>query len=292
MKSVLILGGCGYIGSQLFLYLTTKGYEVTTVDLELFGNYVNSKNIKQDYADLSKESLEKYDVIVNLAAHSSVAMANNDIRRTLDNNLVNFFDLLFKVSGKKFIYASSSSVYNGLTQFEADEDSNSYNINNLYDMTKLFTDNATKLYGDQFYGLRFGTVCGHSPNMRVDVMINKMVHTALNHGKIEIYNKNVNRPILGLSDLCDGIYHIIKNDGAPGLYNMASTNDTIIDIGNAVARAMGVPVIDKGESNTYDFRMSSKRFSTTFKFDFKQDIDQIVNDVLDNWNPEQQGTRV
>ena len=48
MGRILIIGGCGYIGSQLFVYLKNKGYKVDTVDLEWYGNYVNPKNFKTD----------------------------------------------------------------------------------------------------------------------------------------------------------------------------------------------------------------------------------------------------
>ena len=292
MKSILLIGGCGYIGSRLFLDLKNEGFKVETVDLELFGNYVNNRNSKRDYSTLTRGEIEKFDVIVNLAAHSSVAMANNSIRRALDNNVVNFFDLLFNLAGKKFIFASSSSVYNGLIQYEANEESASYKISNLYDLTKLFSDNLAKLYCEQFYGLRFGTVCGNSPNMRIDVMINKMVHSALTYGKIEIFNKHVNRPILGMSDLCDAIKVLITNDGEPGLYNLASMNARIVDIGGAVAEIMDVPLIDRGNTDTYDFKISSKKFEVNYRFDFKQDINEIVKEIIDNWNPIRQGTRI
>ena len=292
MKSILILGGCGYIGSKLFLILDSLGYSVSTIDLELNGNYVNLNNIRQDVSDITAEDLEEHDVIINFAAHSSVAMANNRKREALEDGIVNFFDLLQKVGSKKFIYASSSSVYNGLTQTEANEESDSFSVSNLYDLTKLFADKLAKLYSDRFYALRFGTVCGHSPNLRTDVMINKMVHSAINEGKIVIYNKNINRPILGIRDLCNAILCLIKRDGEPGFYNLASLNATIMEIGSSVAEIMDVPLVDMGETDTYDFKISSDKFCRTYDFEFREDIQSIVEDIKQNWDAKQQGVRI
>src|SRR5581483_9292443 len=103
---IVILGGCGYIGSRLFTYLTEKNYSVDTVDLEWFGNYVNPKNIIANFDDLPKKFYDKYDVVILLAGHSTVGMCQNDALGSLENNIASFVNLTQKLQKQKFIYAS------------------------------------------------------------------------------------------------------------------------------------------------------------------------------------------
>ena len=58
MKNILIIGGCGYIGSELYNFLSTS-YNVDTVDLEWYGNFINKNNILGDYSDLSVEQIKQ-----------------------------------------------------------------------------------------------------------------------------------------------------------------------------------------------------------------------------------------
>jgi nucleoside-diphosphate-sugar epimerase len=95
-NKVLIIGGCGYIGSSLFNFLQNKGLNVDTIDLEWFGNHSVHKNINLDYKSLTKDFLSKYDSIVLLAAHSSVRMCENAMMPAFKNNVVTLLNFLKK----------------------------------------------------------------------------------------------------------------------------------------------------------------------------------------------------
>ena len=88
MKNILILGGCGYIGSALFGYLGQSN-RVDTVDLEYFGNYVNQLNIRGDFGNLDSSFLDHYEVVILVAANSSVRLCEN-IYEAFDNNVNNY----------------------------------------------------------------------------------------------------------------------------------------------------------------------------------------------------------
>ena len=191
MEKVLIIGGCGYIGSRLFQYLSEKKYSVDTVDTEWFGNFVNPKNIKCNYNTLSKKFLNSYGVIILLAGHSSVQMCKDNMFASFKNNVNNFINLLSKLSDQLFIYASSSSVYGNTKNISAKEDYERYIPTNYYDLTKKTIDYYAHLSKISYYGLRLGTVNGFSPNLRVDLMINKMYEAARNTGKIKIIKHNI-----------------------------------------------------------------------------------------------------
>lgn len=333
MKKILIIGGCGYIGSALYKHLNKQEedvsvalgspektylwigppksidvgsnvsisfckYQIDTVDLEWFGNYINSNNFILDYRNLTSEFLAKYDTIVLLAGHSSVPMANNsDPNSTFKNNVDNFLVLLSKLhAGQKFIYAGSSSVYNGIPDDNATEDYQLLHPSNTYDMTKQDLDRYIRLFPDiEFYGLRFGTVNGISDNLRTDIMINAMVENALNTDKVALFNESIRRPILYLQDLVRAINVIIDCDeDHRGIYNLASFNATAGMIAEGVAEAVGATLIrvsqDEAEKamNTklptvYDFSMSSKKFEETFKFKFSGRIETIATEVANHF---------
>ncbi|MDP4099356.1 methyltransferase domain-containing protein [Paenibacillus sp. P96] len=280
-NSILIIGGCGYIGSKLYSYLSKRGYAVDTVDLEIYGNSTNPANLRMHYRDLTKDQLSKYDSIIHLAAHSSVQMAVEDPRGAFHNNLIDFYDLLDKVGDTVLIYASSSSVYTGTGGTQTTEESKQFNVANMYDLTKYTADQFAAISGKNYYALRFGTVNGSSANLRLDLMINRMVWTTLQEGKIKINNSHVYRPLLGMNDLCRAIEAILTGNGQPGVYNLASFNSTVLDIAEAVSRIMNVPIERLPDSTAYNFSMDSSKFERTYQFAFNDTIESIVEDLLE-----------
>lgn len=285
VKKTLIIGGCGYIGSSLFLHLKKNNYKVDTVDLELFGNFINPRNKKINYKSLSRDFLRNYQNIILLAGHSSVKMSENNMVKTFHNNVVNFVQLLDKIEDQKFIYASSSSVYGGTKNLLVDETIDKYTPSTYYDLSKKEIDYYAHLSSKNYFGLRLGTVCGYSPNLRTDVMINKMYEKALLNKEITIFNKSFYRPILGMNDFTRAISKILTADKDPGIYNLASFNMTIEEIAKIIAgKIKGTKINDTGSDDSYyNFSVSSEKFKKTFKFEFKDNIDTIFNSLKKNY---------
>jgi nucleoside-diphosphate-sugar epimerase len=244
---ILGIGFCGYIGSRLYGHLKKEGHEITTVDLELRGNFVNPENHKRDYRRTM--SCHGYDAVILLAGHSSVGACEVEPLEAFRNNLGGLVDLcgvLTQAGRPMLIYASSASVYSV----------RGGRYRNMYDLTKTVGDEAVRLlYGEHAWGLRFGTVCGASPNMRLDLMVNRMVHDALTRGVVSVRNPAVKRPILGMGDLCRGVSVILGGQMMPGVYNFASFNSTVGEIGFEVARLMGADVEELPPTPAYDFEM-------------------------------------
>ena len=275
------MGGCGYIGSALFQYLCAKGIKVDTVDSELFGNNSNPNNIKMDFDKLTKENLSQYSTVVLLAAHSSVPMAAAFPADALENNLVKFQRLLDKLDKQTFIYASSSSVYSGSGSLAVNEDWQNFKPNTVYDLTKYANDALASFTNLNYYGLRFGTVCGASPNLRTELMLNSMFVKAMQHGQIFVQNKNIHRPILGIQDLCRSLELIIRCSGKAerGVYNLASFNTTVLQIAQAVQEITGAEIVFGLDTPTYDFSLSTKKFEKTFGYQFKETPFSIVSQL-------------
>lgn len=287
MKNILIIGGCGYIGSALYLKLKHY-YKVDTVDLELFGNFSNPNNIKLDFNSLYETFLSQYDVVILTAANSSAQLCR-DIHEAFNNNVVKFIALVKKLKKQKFIYASSSCVYTSMSDRPKDESTVLTPLDGLT-LTKTTIDHFMPLTDIEYYGLRFGSVNGFSPNMRLDLMINSMTISAIKDKQVIVTNKHAHRPIVSINDLCRAVEIIIENkEDKRGIYNISSFNVNIGEVGQRVSYFMNVPLIDKGTNFTYDFQISTEKFENTYNFKFEDTVESIVNSILDNQlNPEWQ----
>lgn len=301
MKSILLIGGNGYIGSFLKLLFEDK-YSVEIVDINWFAK--NNENLPVDFKDLDKSFLSKFDIIILLAGHSSVKMCDGNMSSSFQNNVNNFIDLIGKITTQKFIYASSSSVYGNCEISNVNENYNNFDFNNFYDLSKLIIDSYVKKSGIEYYGLRFGTVNGWSPNLRSDLMINSMVNSAIECAHIKLYIKDIMRPILGIEDLGRAIIKIIENDNNySGIYNLASFNMMAEDIAKQVSEFTNVPIIEysvdniekisnvKLQSKAYDFSIDTNLFEKKFNFEFIDTIESIVKKLLLEWDNCDKSTR-
>lgn len=217
------------------------------------------------------------DFTVLLAGHSSVKMCDNDPDGAWVNN-VEFFRSVLRNS-KKLIYASSASVYDGVEN--PDENTNQFNLKSVYDLTKRTIDNLTLLSGKEVYGLRFATVNGWSPNLRVDVMLNKMVYDAKTTGFVTITNPQLERPILGIHDLNRAITAIIQRleyRKSPQIYNLASFTASVEDMANYVAAQFNAEVkYDVPDfRRPYAFGINTSKFQKDYDFRFRDTLESVV----------------
>jgi len=292
-KNVLVIGGAGYIGSKLRLELA-KQYSVDSVDCCWYNYDRTSRRI--DYAKLTKGDLDKYDVVVLLAGHSSVASCVGPIMDPWLNNVTNFTELLRKLSKQTLIYASSASVYGNSLPGELHKESSRkpfIPVNN-YDITKYALDlEAVKAIdqGEDIVGLRFGTVNGWSPYIRTDVMINAMYDSSKTTGNITVTNKHINRALLGIDDLCRAVEAVIETP-RPGIYNLASFNTTVGDIATQVSDRIGAKLIDRGNTvNAYDFGLDCGLFERKYDFKFKDTPATIVDSLVEGYESSKLGRR-
>ncbi len=287
-KKVLIIGGCGYIGSTLSLYLRAfrSKYEADVVDNMLFGNPGDIDAYRIRCEDLDPIELSLYDVVILLSGFPSVQMCAKYPDQVFDRNVTAFINLMNKLDDKtKFIYASSSSVYGSCGLNQATEEDVLFKPDNHYDVSKHIIDLYAQLSNKNYYGLRFGTVCGFSRNLRGDVMINSMVISAQKNQVVKIGQQHVNRPILGMSDLCRVIQTIIDGPNKPGIYNIGSFNSTVGEVGRRVAAAMDVPTEElKFDSPAYDFSISTEKFENAYDFKFNDTVESIVRNIVSGEN--------
>jgi nucleoside-diphosphate-sugar epimerase len=304
---LLVIGGCGYIGTQ-FIDITKELYpntEIVIVDSDDYSDSVIKRNdihyIYTKYQDLPISFFSEFTDIILLAGQGSVSNSKN-VLSVIDNNVRNFAWLLETVtSDQKLIYASSSSVYGRTNNKEVDEEfskTSGYEPYNYYDWSKQTIDQLAELSGKQYYSLRFGTVNGFSRNLRNDVMINSMTFNSKKNGKIFVSNHSVNRPILGINDLSRAILAIIfkGKKELSGVYNLNSFNATVYEIASKVSSMCNVPCEDmnqgqgtqivnfKLQTKSYDFKIHSNKFIKNFQFKFQDTLVSITQNLLDDWH--------
>lgn len=293
--NICLLGGLGYIGSALDTHLSSKGYETTVVDLAWFWDLKKAPFSVGDYKNLSKKFLSNFDVVILTAAHSSVALCEWDPMGAFTNNSANFVDLLSKLDKQKFIYAGSSCVYRDTGEERAKEEDSDHNFCDNLTLTKTLIDYYAQQSDVEYYGLRFGSVNGASPNFRGDLMINAMTTSAINEGVVRISNRDKYRPILGMQDLVRAVEHVIEaKEDLRGIYNVASFNSTIGEIGFDVLYGIGdleYSLELRGklghikreylpDSPTYDFSIHSGKFENAFYWKPRQKVRDIVETIL------------
>lgn len=288
MKKIFITGGCGYVGSLMIQSFLDK-YIIKNVDTQWFGNKLkedrNLTNIKADIRNLSGDFIDKntYAVIhlANIANDPSVEL---DQTLSWEVNVLaakNLIEKSIKAGVKKFIYASSGSVYGVKTEKKVTEDLDLVPIS-TYNKTKMVCERLLLSYRDKIdvYIVRPATVCGLSPRMRFDVSVNMLTLQALKNKQITIMGGNQTRPNIHINDMIRVYEHILVNDIDQGIYNAGFENISILDLGNKIKNKVDceIKIIESNDPRSYR-QCSDKLIQTGFeqKFNIDNAIDEISN---------------
>jgi len=280
-KKILIIGGCGYIGSRLISFFDKKYFNIEVLDYEIDGDPIKINNYKTDFKNITINHLKRYDYIILLAAHSSVKSCNDDIDGAINNNIINtkkLIDKIKKISKINFIFASSAAIYNGSNRPAEEKLKNKFIPNQLYDISKFYLENYIIKNLKKYYILRFSTVSGYSPNQNKFLILNKMHFDSLNNKIITVTNPSTKKSLLFIDDICRAIIKIIKTKKKDkfGIYNLSSLNLKIGAIAKKVAHFHDAKIIYKQGRTHYSFYTSNKKFSKNFKFKFTKNIKSII----------------
>jgi len=228
---ILLAGGCGYVGTELYKHLKTQNHDITIVDLLWFGNKTDcTKVIQKNIFDLKQEELVGFDCVVFIAGLSNDPMADYSPAENFIQNSAcpSYLAYISKKAGvKKFIYASSCSVY-GFSDDRLSTEEDPTFTQHPYGISKLQGERGVLQLADNNFNviaLRKGTVCGYSDRMRLDLVLNIMFKHAITSGTITVNNPNIWRPILAIKDAIQAYTNTIELENVPsGTYNIASNN--------------------------------------------------------------------
>lgn len=290
---ILVAGGAGYIGSQLIPALLEHGYETDVIDLLWFGNHLpeNVNVAQRDLFKCKEEDLEKYDQVLFLAGLSNDPMAEFDPSMNFIFNaaLPSYLAFLAKKAGvRRFIYASSCSVY-GYTVNELYNEESPVTCGYPYGISKLQGERGVLQLQDENFSviaLRQGTVCGFSPRMRLDLIVNTMFKSAMSDGKITVNNPSIWRPVLDIRDAATAYLRAIQADySISGVYNITSGNYTVGQAGDVVKyeieKLIGgrIDIVIKNIDDFRNYKVTIDKAKTYLGFQPQYTVKNIIEDL-------------
>ena len=296
MKKIFITGGGGYVGCELTDYLANIGYEVTVFDLFLYGKNVfsNNKNIKLIKGDirnieLFKHSIKNHDAVIHLACIS------NDPSFELNPELgksINFdaFEPIvnesLKSGIKRFIYASSSSVYGIKNESDVKEN---MSLEPLTDYSKFKADCEKILlkYNSKNFEtviIRPATVCGYSKRQRLDVIVNILTNLAFHKREITVFGGSQLRPNIHIKDMVRSYEYLLKADSNKingQIFNAGWENMSVNDIALTVKESIGndIKITTTPTDDNRSYHISSEKIKKELEFNTKFTISDAVNDL-------------
>ena len=276
MNRILITGNLGYNGLLVTKILNEKGYHTMGLDTNYYQNcFFDCKNflpktqILKDIRKVEERDLGDIDAIVHLAALSNDALGELNSKFTIEinkNATIRLADLAKKKGVKKFIFASSCSVY-GI------HDPNLFaNENSLlkpltaYAKAKIGAENELrKLHGKSFKVIimRNATMHGLSPKLRLDLVVNNLVAYAHIYNKVKILSDGTPwRPLISVIDFANIVSAFLENDVSDIIYNVGfnEENYQIKEIGEIISKISGAE-LEINPNKTPDERSFRVNFS-------------------------------
>ena len=285
---ILITGGCGYTGSIITQKLLNKGFSVLIVDDLWFGNYLKKnktlKILKKDISKIEINDLKNVSAVIHLANVANDPSVKLNPLLSWQVNVLSsdkLIKLCIKAKIKKFIYASSGSVYGIKKEKKVTEKLSLLPIS-YYNKTKMISERVLLSYKDKIkiYCIRPATVCGLSPRMRLDVSVNMLTYQAIKSGTITVLGGKQIRPNINVNDLANLYFDIIfKNNIKPGIYNAGFENLSIKNIANMISKKTKCKIIYKKSNDPRSYRLdSSKLLKTGFRpvHNVSNTIDELV----------------
>ena len=301
-KSIFITGGAGYAGSRLVPQLIDKGYKVTVYDIMYFGSDFLPKSkdlnvIEGDIRDTQKleNACKEHDIFLNLACISNDTSFAIDEKLSTSVNLDAFEPMVLAAKRskiKRFIYASSSSVYGVSDQKNVKEDHPLVPLT-LYNKYKGLCEPMLLKHTDKnFEGVVFrpATLCGYAPRQRFDLSVNILTNHAVNKKKITVFGGDQLRPNLHIQDYCDLIEKLIlaKSDKVCNqIFNVGYQNMSIKEIAQVVQKVVQkefpdfgeIPIITTKSDDNRSYHINSDKIKEVLGFEPVKSVEDAVTEL-------------
>jgi len=283
--NILILGGGGYVGTPLTSkLLENKKNKITVVDTFWFGNFLNKnkrlKIIKKDIRETDISWFKGIDCIIHLANIANDPAVDLNPNLSWDVNVITSMKIMkFAIQNKvkKFIFASSGSVYGVKKEKKVTEDLDLVPIS-VYNKTKMIAERVFMSFKNEIRinCIRPATVCGVSPRMRFDVSVNLLTLQAIKEKQITVFGGNQIRPNIHIQDMIRLYEFFLKRNIPSGFYNAGFENLKIIDIAKMIQKKTNakIKIIKSNDPRSYR-QDSTKLLRLGFKAMYG------VNDAID-----------
>ena len=296
MNKIFITGGAGYVGAVLVPNLLENGYVVTVLDLMIYGENVlpshpNLNAVKGDIRDqaLLQKLLPGHDAVIHLACISNDPSfeLNPDLGKSIN---LDAFQPLVEISKscsvKRFIYASSSSVYGIKDEPNVHEE---MVLEPLTDYSQFKADCEKILaeyQSDDFttVTIRPATVCGYSPRQRLDVVVNILTNLAYHKREISVFGGDQLRPNIHIADMVEAYMTLLDADKekiAGKIFNAGYENQSVSMIAKTVKNVVGedVKLITTPSDDNRSYHISSQKIKDEIGFETTHTIQDAVEDL-------------
>ena len=297
MKTIVITGGLGFIGSNLINILSKKNYFIINIDKVTYASNFNniSRNIKN------------YTLIFNLAAETHVDRSIDGPKQFINSNIYGVFNLLEvirKFKKKiKLIHVSTDEVYGDIINNKSSKESDAYNPSSPYSASKASGDLLIKSYVRTYKIPAIITNCcnNYGPNQYPEKLIPTIIYKIVNNKPITIYGNGRNiREWIHVEDHCSALIKISEQGILGDNYNIGSgielNNIDIvkkiiysfkeIDI-NLANKAKFIFIKDRpGHDLRYSLNSSKikKKLKWDCKYNFDKEIKKIIIWYIDKFN--------
>lgn len=288
--NILIIGGAGYIGTNLCNYLSKKDFTVTCLDTFWFGDFLNKnvKKIKADIRTLNFEKLRKFDCVIDLAYLSNDPLCEVDARHTWESGPLAVYKILEfckKRKIKKFIFASSGSIY-GLKKEKHVTEELGLDPLTDYNKSKMICEKVVESYNKDLNTVivRPATVCGISPRLRLDVVLNLFCYQAFFKKKISVLGGKQTRPLVNIKDMVRSYEFFLNKKNLSGCFNLGFENKTVKEIALDVKKIIPCDITFLKSNDNRSYRINSNKI---LKFGFQPKFNSInaihdLKNIFDN----------
>ena len=302
-ERVFITGGAGYCGSRLVPQLLRSGYKVTVYDVMYFGCEFLPKDdpnltvVQGDIRDRAKlaAAVAGHDAFLSLACISNDASFELDERLSTSVNLEAFEPMVLTAKNagvKRFVYASSSSVYGVSDQPEVTEDHPLVPLT-LYNKYKGMCEPLLNRHiDDGFTGVTFrpATVCGYAPRQRLDLSVNILTNHAVNKNRITVFGGSQLRPNLHIQDYVDAAQMFLE---APAekiqgeIFNVGYQNLSLMQIAELVRKVVLEEYPERGDleivttpsDDLRSYHINSDKIARALGFQPRRTIEDAVREL-------------
>ncbi|MGH8643018.1 MAG: NAD-dependent epimerase/dehydratase family protein [Gammaproteobacteria bacterium] len=285
---IFVTGACGYKGTVLVPKLLAQGHGVVAFDLMWFGNFLKPHPkltvVKGDVRNVDEIELDGVDAIVHLSSVANDPCGDLDPKLTWEISALatmQLADRAVRKGVKRFVYASSGSVYGVKDEPQVTEDLELKPISE-YNKTKMVAERVLLSYASDIVIqiIRPATVCGYSPRMRLDVSVNMLTMQALAKRRITVFGGKQTRPNIHIDDITDLYLFMLDHPEHTGVYNAGFENISILDIAERVAQQVEAEIVVTESNDPRSYRINSDRLLAT-GFKPKKTVNDAIREIIE-----------
>lgn len=311
MKTIIVTGGLGFIGSNLINILNKKNYFIINIDKVCYSsnfknisnNIKNYKFYKQDInnQNVIKRILNKYNpfLIFNVAAETHVDRSIDSPKEFIKSNILGVFNLLeaIRVYKKKIklIHVSTDEVYGDIRKNKKSKELDAYNPSSPYAASKASSDLIIKSYIRTYKLPAIITNCCNNfgPNQYPEKLIPTIIYKIINKEPIPIYGKGGNvREWIYVKDHCNALIKIAEkgiigenyNIGSEVTLNNIQIANKIISIFKKITDSKNIKskihLVKDRPGHDLRYCLDSSKIRNKLKWRCKSNFDEKVNETI------------